>query len=87
MCDDEYDDGTPMHDEDAAKIFFETNTGVPINLKDVLLSLCDCEENLAAPPPDFSIKDFLQKTANDTNDDRCRIGKPNTPKRRRASSL
>ena len=71
MNDDEGDeDGNDtMYDDEAAKTFFETNAGVPINLKDVLASLCDCEEKLAAPSPDFSIKDFLQKIIDDSNDD------------------
>ena len=58
-----------VHHENTAKIFFETNSGVPINLKDVLSSLFDLEKKLAEPPNDFSIKDFLQKIVSDSHDD------------------
>ncbi len=58
-----------IHDETTAKNFFETNSGVPINLEDVLSNLCDCEKKFSAPPTDFSIKDFLQKIVNGTHDD------------------
>ena len=58
-----------IHDENIAKKIFETNSGVPINLKDVLSNLCDCEKKLNVPPTDFSIKDFLQKIVNGSHDD------------------
>ena len=56
------------HHENTAKNF-EMNSGVPINLKDVLSSLFDCEKKLAKPSNDFSIKDFLQKIVNGSHDD------------------
>ncbi len=58
-----------IHDETMAKNFFETNSGVPINLEDVLFNLCDCEKKSSAPLTDFSIKDFLQQIINGTHDD------------------
>ena len=50
--------------KNTAKNIFETNSGAPINLNNVISSLFDCKKKLAKPPNDFSIKGSLQKIVN-----------------------
>ena len=49
--------------------YFETNDGVQINLKDVLLCMSDFSNELTAPPASFCMKDFLQNIIGDISND------------------
>ena len=61
-----------VHDNDfpsAASSYFESNSGVVVNLEDVLLCMSDFSDELSKPPSSFSVKAFLDKLINDTNED------------------
>ena len=52
-----------------ARQYFEASEENPVNLKDVLLGMLDSSHELTSPPDDFDIKQFLEKFANDPEDD------------------
>lgn len=55
-------------EETTAKQFFESNTGVPVLLEDILLSLC--EKKLSIPlPAQFSVKSFHDEIMRDSPTD------------------
>ena len=53
----------------AASSYFESNSGVVVNLEDVLLCMSDFRDELSKPPPSFSVKTFLEKIINVANED------------------
>ena len=51
-----------------AKQYFESNEGIIVNLKDVLLCMTDCKEELSAPPSNFNVQAFLKSITEDTQE-------------------
>ena len=49
-----------------ASSYFESNSGVIINLEDVLLCMSDFSDELSKPPSSFSVKAFLEKIMTQT---------------------
>ena len=52
-----------------ASSYFESNSGVVVNLEDVLLCMSDFSDELSKPPSSFSVKTFLDKIINDASED------------------
>ena len=52
-----------------ARQYFEASEENPVNLEDVLHGMLDFSHELTVPPDDFDIKQFLEKFANDPEDD------------------
>lgn len=53
-----------------ASEFYESNTGVQVNLEDVFLYMCaEFKTQLSFLPTRFSVREFLESVTNDTNDD------------------
>lgn len=67
---DEVDHGVILSDDFPTSVshFFESNSGVPVNLEDVMLCMSDFSDELSLPPSSFSSKTFLDNVINDNED-------------------
>jgi hypothetical protein len=62
--------GLTLDAEVIASEFYESNTGVQVNLEDVLFFMCaEFQTQLSFLPTRFSVREFLESVINDAHDD------------------
>ena len=62
--------GLTLDAEVIASEFYESNTGVQVNLEDVFFFMCaEFQTQLSFLPTRFSVREFLENVINDTHDD------------------